>query len=70
MKMWRIAEFADEGKFNQGDLLIAINLPINLIIEYNNGGFVYHTLMSDTTSRKPVVLDLEDMETEFGWAIE
>lgn len=55
-RLWEILLLQDEGLLKDGDKFQAEDVPINLIIEYCNGEFVYNTLMEDTTSRKTVTL--------------
>jgi len=66
MKLWEIVKLVSEEKMLcQGYKWKGINIPINLIIEFDNGSLVYYTLMSDTTSRDPVSLCNGEINTEF-----
>jgi len=64
MRLWEIIKLADEGKLTKGEQFKAINIPIDLIIEYDGNDLVYAKIMSDTVERETVSCSGE-IRTEF-----
>ena len=66
MRLWEIIKLADERKLTKGDKFKAINIPIDLILEYDeDDSLVYNTIMGNTTERKLVGLCSGEINTEY-----
>ena len=66
MRLWEIIKLADERKLTKGDKCKAINIPIDLILEYDeDDSLVYNTIMGNTTERKLVGLCSGEINTEY-----
>jgi len=65
MRLWEIIKLADEKKLTEGDQFKAINIPFDLVIEFDeDDSLVYAKIMGNTTERKTVSCSGE-MRTEF-----
>jgi len=65
MRLWEIIKLADEKKLTKGDQFKAINIPLDLVLEYDeDDSLVYAKIMGNTTERKTVSCRGE-MRTEF-----
>jgi len=66
MRLWEIIKLADEKKLTKGDQFKAINIPFDLILEFDeDDSLVYKTIMGNTTERKAVSLCSGELGTEF-----
>jgi len=66
MRLWEIIKLADEKKLTKGDQFKAINIPFDLVLEFDeDDSLVYNTIMGNTTERKAVSLCDGEMRTEF-----
>ena len=66
MRLWEIIKLADEKKLTKGDKFKAIDIPMNLILEYDeDDSLVYNSIMGNTTERKAVSLCSGEIDTEY-----
>ena len=66
MRLWEIVKLADERKLTKGDQFKAINIPFDLVIEFDeDDSLVYAKIMGNTIERKTVSLCDGEMRTEF-----
>jgi len=66
MRLWEIIKLADEKKLTKGEKFKAINIPFDLVLEYDeDDSLVYNTIMGNTTERKAVSLCSGELGTEF-----
>ena len=66
MRLWEIIKLADEKKLTEGDQFKAINIPFDLVIEFDeDDSLVYAKIMGNTIERKTVSLCDGEMRTEF-----
>ena len=66
MRLWEIIKLADEKKLTKGDKFKAIDIPIDLILEFDeDDSLVYNTIMGNTTERKLVSLCSGEISTEY-----
>ena len=65
MRLWEIIKLADEKKLTEGDQFKAINIPFDLVLEFDeDDSLVYARIMGNTTERKTVSCSGE-MRIEF-----
>jgi len=64
MRLWEIIKLADEKKLTKGDQFKAINIPFDLVIEFDEDDLVYAKIMGNITERETVSCSGE-MRTEF-----
>jgi len=66
MRLWEIIKLADEGKLKEGDQFKAINIPFDMIIEFDGcDSLVYASIFSNTTDRKTVTLCDGEINAEY-----
>jgi len=66
MRLWEIVKLADERKLTKGDQFKAINIPFDLVIEFDeDDSLVYAKIMGNTIEKKTVSLCDGEMRTEF-----
>ena len=55
MRLWEIVKLADEKKLIKGDQFKAINIPFDLILEYDeDDSLVYAKIMGNTIEKKVI----------------
>jgi len=65
MRLWEIIKLIDEKKLIKGDQFKAINIPFDLVLEFDeDDSLVYARIMGNTTERKTVSCSGE-MRIEF-----
>jgi len=66
MRLWEIIKLADEKKLTKGDKFKGIDIPMNLILEFDeDDSLVYNTIMGNTTERELVSLCSDEISTEY-----
>jgi len=66
MRLWEIIKLADEKKLMKGDQFKAINIPFDLILEFDeDDSLVYNTIMGNAAERKAVSLCSGELGTEY-----
>ena len=66
MRLWEIIKLADEKKLTKGDKFKGIDIPMNLILEFDeDDSLVYNTIMGNAAERKAVSLCSGELGTEY-----
>jgi len=66
MRLWEIIKLVDEKKLTKGDQFKAINIPFDLVIEFDeDNSLVYAKIMGNTTKRKAVNLCSGELGAEY-----